>query len=223
MSASASGIDWPARRREMVERQLEARGIRDPRVLEAMRNIPRELFVPPENRHLSCEDEPLSIGYGQTISQPYMTALMVECLELKGTETVLEVGAGCGYHAAVLGALAARVIAVEIIPELAEMAKANLRRTGLDGNVLVFCGDASQGWPEYAPYDAISVAAAAPEAPEALLAQLKDPGIMVVPVGSPWEQELQVVTKSQGQIKVRPVTGCRFVPLRGKGGWESRY
>lgn len=223
MNASASDIDWPARRREMVARQLEARGIRDPRVLEAMRRIPRELFVPSESRHLSCEDEPLPIGYGQTISQPYITALMAECLELKGNETVLEVGAGCGYHAAVLGALAAQVIAVEIIPELAETAKANLRLTGLDGNVLVFCGDASQGWPEYAPYDAISVAAAAPEVPEALLAELKDPGKMVVPVGSSWEQDLQVVTKNQGQIMVRSVTGCRFVPLRGKGGWEWRY
>ena len=204
----------------MVSRQLEARGIRDPRVLEAIRNIPREQFIPEDHRHLGCEDDPVSIGFGQTISQPYMTALMAECLCLQGTETVLEVGAGCGYHAAVLGALAARVIAVEIIPDLTEMARRTLRETGLDRNILVVCGDGSRGWPDEAPYDAISVAAAAPDAPAEMVAQLKDPGILVIPVGSYWEQELRVITKRQGVTHSRLATHCRFVPLRGPGGWS---
>jgi len=203
----------------MIERQLEARGIHDPRVLRAMREIPRHEFVPPADRYLSYEDEPVAIGFGQTISQPYITALMAECLELRGAETVLEVGAGCGYHAAVLGALAARVISVEIIPGLAEMASGNLKRTGLNRNIEVVCGDGSTGWPGYAPYDAISVAAAAPEEPASLLEQLKDPGRMVIPVGPRWDQELRVITKSQGQIHTRLATYCRFVPLRGGEGW----
>jgi protein-L-isoaspartate(D-aspartate) O-methyltransferase len=184
-----------------------------------MRNVPREQFIPEEHRHLCCEDDPVSIGFGQTISQPYMTALMAECLCLQGTETVLDVGAGCGYHAAVLGALAARVIAVEIIPELAEMARRALHETGLDRNILVVCGDGSRGWPEQAPYDAISVAAAAPDAPAEMVAQLEDPGVLVIPVGSYWEQELRVITKSQGVTHSRLATYCRFVPLRGPGGW----
>ena len=185
-----------------------------------MRDIPRERFVPEECRHLSCDDEPVAIGFGQTISQPYITALMVECLALVGTETVLEVGAGCGYHAAVLGALAARVVAVEIVPELAQAARRNLEENGLDQNVLIVTGDASRGWPKYAPYDAISVAAAAPEPSPELLAQLKDPGTMVIPVGSLWEQELRVVTKREGAVHSRLATYCRFVPLRGGAGWE---
>ncbi len=213
----ASG--WIERREAMVARQIENRGIHDPRVLAAMRSIPRELFVPPENRHLSYGDEPVSIGYGQTISQPYITALMAECLELAGTETVLEVGAGCGYHAAVLGALAARVVTVEIVPELAEIARANLLAAGLGANVEAVCGDASLGWPEQAPYNAISVAAAAPEPPPQLLAQLTDPGTMVIPIGSYWEQELRVITKSLDKIHSRLATYCRLVPLRGPGGW----
>ena len=145
MSGPGTATDWELRRRDMVKRQIERRGILDPRVLKAMAEIPREWFVPEDGRHLSCSDEPVGIGFGQTISQPYITALMAECLRLKGTETVLEVGAGCGYHAAVLGALAARVIAVEIIPELAELARTNLRVTGLDGNIEVVHGDASRG------------------------------------------------------------------------------
>ena len=220
MSRPVATVDWVARRREMVERQIQARGIRDARVLQAMRDIPREKFIPEEYRHLSCDDEPVTIGFGQTISQPYITALMVECLALEGTETVLEIGAGCGYHAAVLGALAARVVAVEIVSDLAEMARKNLRENGLDRNIQVVTGDGSRGWPEAAPYDAISVAAAAPEPPPDLLAQLKDPGRMVIPVGSLWEQELRVITKRDGIIHSRLATYCRFVPLRGGAGWE---
>src|SRR5512138_3670300 len=213
-------IDWPSRRREMVARQIEARGIRNPRLLEAMRLIPRERFVPEQHRHLACDDEPVTIGFGQTISQPYIVALMVESLELEGNETVLEVGGGCGYHAAVLGALAARVISVEIIPELADMARQVLRETGLDRNVEMITGDASLGWPPEAPFDAISVAAAAPDLPAVLIMQLKDPGRLVVPVGSMYDQELRVVIKNEGTVNSRVVSYCRFVPLRGGAGWE---
>jgi protein-L-isoaspartate(D-aspartate) O-methyltransferase len=220
MSRPAAIVDWVSRRREMVDRQIQARGIRDLRILQAMRDIPREKFIPEEYRHMSCDDEPVAIGFGQTISQPYITALMVESLSLAGTETVLEVGAGCGYHAAVLGALAARVVAVEIVPELAEAARSHLRENELDRNILIVSGDGSRGWPVYAPYDAISVAAAAPGPSSELLAQLKDPGRMVIPVGSLWEQELRVITKQQGAVHSRLATYCRFVPLRGGAGWE---
>src|SRR5947209_10919009 len=175
----------------MVEAQLRKRGIADERVLRAMREIPREDFVPSELRVLSYRDDPIQIGYGQTISKPYMTALMAEVLELTGHETVLEVGTGCGYAAAVLGELAARVISVEIVPALVQMARANLRRTGRDGNIVVIQGDGSIGYAEQAPYDAISVAAGAPEIPASLLDQLRDPGRLVIPVGGREDQELR--------------------------------
>jgi protein-L-isoaspartate(D-aspartate) O-methyltransferase len=204
----------------MVETQLRRRGIHDERVLRAMREIPREEFVPVESRLMACQDEPLNIGSGQTISQPYMTALMAESLGLTGTESVLEVGAGSGYAAAVLGALAAHVVAVEIIPELAQLAFENLRRTGRDTNVTVVCGDGSLGYPEGAPFDAISVAAGAPEIPAALLEQLRDPGRLAIPVGDYGDQELRVVSKQHGRIDYRVAVLCRFVPLRGGKGWE---
>jgi protein-L-isoaspartate(D-aspartate) O-methyltransferase len=204
----------------MVDRQLRRRHIRDERVLRAMLEIPREEFVPAEVRLLACQDDPVDIGYRQTISQPYMTALMAECLELEGHETVLEVGAGCGYAAAVLGALAARVISVEIIPSLANMARENLRKTGRDRNVSVVLGDGSMGFPEMAPYDAISVAAGAPDIPPALLEELNDPGTLVIPVGERWDQELRVLRKEGGRIDSRVATTCRFVPLRGGEGWQ---
>jgi len=185
-----------------------------------MGRIPREEFVPPESRLQSYQDEPVSIGYGQTISQPYMTALMAELLELHGDETVLDVGAGSGYHAAVLGALAAQVVSVEIVPELAALAAANLARAGLGGNVTVICADGSHGYPERAPYDAISVAAGAPEVPSALVDQLRDPGRLVIPVGPLIDQELLVVEKRHGRVDTHVAAYCRFVPLRGGGGWQ---
>lgn len=211
--------DWPSARRNMVDRQLRKRGIRDPRVLEAMLRIPREEFVPPGSRACSYRDEPVPIGFGQTISQPYMIALMAELLELAGTETVLDVGAGSGYHAAVLGQLAARVISIEIVPALARQAEQNLARAGLGHNVTVVFGDGSLGWAAAAPYAAISVAAAAPTVPDALLAQLGDPGRLVIPVGDQRDQELRVVSKSGGVLSERIATFCRFVPLRGEGGF----
>jgi len=196
----------------MVERQLRARGISDARVLDAMAAIPREAFVPEQWRERAYADEPLAIGFGQTISQPYMVALMVQCLALDGTETVLEVAAGSGYHAAVLGALAARVIALELIPELAETARANLERAGCGGNITVMCRDGSLGCPEYAPFVAISVAAGAERAPTALVEQLAEGGRMVIPLGED-DQELRVLTKAGGEVRSRVAAYCRFVPL----------
>lgn len=204
----------------MVDTQLRRRGIRDQRVLAAMLEIPREQFVPLECRFTAYADEPLQIGHGQTISQPYMTALMAQELALQGGESVLEVGAGCGYAAAVLGALAARVITVEIIPGLAALAGINLERTGRAGNVRVVAGDGSWGMAAGGPYDAISVAAGAPGIPPALLDQLNDPGILVIPVGDFTDQELRVLRKRGGRVKQTVATLCRFVPLRGGEGWR---
>jgi protein-L-isoaspartate(D-aspartate) O-methyltransferase len=212
--------NWAQERREMVEKQLRRRGIRDERVLAAMGQIPREEFVPLESRFIAYQDAPVDIGDRQTISQPYMTALMAQELLLSGEETVLEVGAGCGYAAAVLGMLSTRVVTVEIVPRLAETARGNLRRTGRDSNVEVVLGDGGWGYEKAAPYDAISVAAAAPEIPTPLLDQLKEEGRMVIPVGSREDQELLVVTKREGRVESRSAAPCRFVLLRGGEGWN---
>lgn len=212
--------DLAEARREMVDQQLRRRGIRDVRVLDAMLRIPREAFLTEAATAQAYRDDPIYIGYGQTISQPYMTALMAETLELRGDESVLEVGAGSGYAAAVLGALARRVVSVEIVPELAAMARDHLHRAGLDGNVEVVAGDGSWGYEPMAPYDAISVAAGAPEIPRQLLEQLADGGRLVIPVGDQADQELRVVTKRGAHIESRVATFCRFVPLRGAEGWQ---
>jgi len=212
--------DWAAERKRMVDEQLRRRGIRDERVLAAMLEIPREEFVPIESRVLSYADDPVPIGFGQTISQPYMTALMAQSLELKGTETILDVGAGSGYGAAVLGILGARVISIELVPALAQFAMRNLRRTGRAGNVTVIVGDGSIGYAEAAPYDAITVGAGAPETPAALIGQLRDSGRLVIPVGTRKDQSLMIVTKKKGATDSRAVTQCRFVPLRGAEGWR---
>jgi protein-L-isoaspartate(D-aspartate) O-methyltransferase len=212
--------DWAEERALMVDTQLRRRGIRDERVLAAMGQIPREHFVPLEVRVYAYADEPLQIGDGQTISQPYMTALMAQELELRGWESVLEVGAGSGYAAAVMGALAAWVTTIEIIPGLAAMAENNLMRTGRAGNVRVIAGDGSHGAPESGPYDAISVAAGAPGIPASLIAQLNDGGTLVIPVGAMADQELRVVRRRGGRIEQSVSTLCRFVPLRGGEGWR---
>jgi len=212
--------DWATERKRMVDQQLRGRGIADERVLAAMLEIPREEFVPLESRVLSYADDPVPIGFGQTISQPYMTALMAESLKLKGTETILDVGAGSGYGAAVLGVLGARVISIELVEGLAQFARRNLQRTGRTGNVTVIVGDGSVGYAESAPYDAISVGAAAPETPAKLIDQLRDSGRLVIPVGTRKDQSLMVITKKKGGTNSRTVTQCRFVPLRGAGGWR---
>jgi protein-L-isoaspartate(D-aspartate) O-methyltransferase len=185
-----------------------------------MQAIPREEFVPLELRVLSYKDDPVSIGFGQTISQPYMAALMAQCLALRGTELVLDVGTGSGYSAALLGALAERVVSIELIEALARLARQNLKRTAWDRNVTVVSGDGSVGYRECGPYDAISVAAAAPDVPNALVEQLRDPGKMVIPIGSRMEQSLVIVTKRDGVVESRVETHCRFVPLLGSEGWR---
>ena len=206
----------------MVETQLSRRGIRDARVLDAMARIPRHEFIPEENREEAYADAPQPIGYGQTISQPYMVALMAELLELRGNEVVLDVGTGSGYAAAVFGALAREVISIERIPELAAIASENLRRTGLDRNITLISGDGSLGAPQYAPFDAIAVAAAAPGTPPALVSQLADrfegqrQGILVIPAGTREDQELLVVRKDNGAVTTRRFSACRFVPLLGR-------
>lgn len=212
--------DWAYERARMVEEQLRRRGLRDPRVLAAMGTIPREMFVPDEQRIASYSDQPLTIGYGQTISQPYMVALMAEVLELGPADRVLEIGAGCGYHAAVLATLAGHVYTVEVVPALAAQATLNLERVGLKDKVTVLTGDGSNGWPEFAPYDAISVAAGAPEVPETLAGQVVEGGRLVIPVGDTDYQELQLLTRRGGRVETRNVTACRFVLLRGKAGWR---
>ena len=205
----------------MVEKQLRGRGICDQRVLDAMLAIPREEFVAPMDRANAYNDNPLPIGHGQTITQPYMTALMAQCLELRGTEHVLDVGTGSGYHAAVLGALAQSVISIERIPELARQARQNLERASLGANITIVCGDGSLGYPPRCPYDAISVAAGSPATPPKLVEQLNDPGMLVIPIGTRAEQDLHVVRKERGKITTRVLSGCRFVPLLGSEGWPE--
>ncbi len=203
----------------MVEEQLRARGIRDHRVLAAMAKVPREAFVAPEDRATAYGDFPLPIGAGQTISQPFMVAAMLEVLELRSEDRVLEVGTGTGYEAAVLGELAAEVWTIERHVELADKAREILAQLGY-ANVHVVHGDGSRGVPEHAPFDKILVAAAAPKLPDALVEQLADGGRLVVPVGSRDEQQLQLVRKEGDQIAVSAHELCRFVPLIGEAGWQ---
>jgi protein-L-isoaspartate(D-aspartate) O-methyltransferase len=209
------------RLRDMVEYQLRARGIADERVLRAMATVPRHLFVPDTERDVAYADGPLPIGFGQTISQPYIVALMLEALELRGYETVLEVGAGSGYQAALLGRLVRKVYAVEIVPELADSASRALAGFGAS-NVEVVVGDGSVGLLEHAPYDAIVVAAGAPSVPEPLVEQLMVGGRLVVPVGSQFSQRLLRVRRLETGTAVDNLGWCVFVPLRGDAGWDRR-
>jgi protein-L-isoaspartate(D-aspartate) O-methyltransferase len=204
----------------MIDRQLRARDVADERVLEAMARVPRERFVPAELRARAYEDAALPIGHGQTISQPYMVARICEELGLRGSERVLDVGTGSGYQAAVLAELAREVHTIERIPELAEQARANLAAAGVE-NVTVHVGDGTLGLPEHAPFQAIAVAAAAPEPPPSLYDQLTVGGRLVVPVGCRSGQELLVVVRSpEGPAVLRSVP-CRFVPLVGEEGFRS--
>ena len=193
---------------DWVERQLHERGIRDTRVLDAMRAVPRESFVPVAARKRAYDDAALALGYGQTISQPYVVALICQALELEGDELVLDVGTGSGYQAAVLDELAGRVVSVERIPELAEVARRNLDATG-HGAVEVLLGDGSLGVSTRAPFAAIAVAAAAAELPRALLDQLAPSGRLVLPLGG----SLVRVTRTDGRVRVEPLAPVRFVPL----------
>jgi protein-L-isoaspartate(D-aspartate) O-methyltransferase len=209
---------YDARRRYMVESQLRARGIHDPRVLEAMVQVPRHEFVPAELRAQAYEDGPLSIGEGQTISQPLIIAISLQALALNGSESVLEVGTGSGYQTALLSVLTKYVYSVERHASLAGRAETTLAQLGFR-NVKVTVGDGSQGWKEYAPYDAILVSAAAPSVPRSLVEQLADPGRLVVPVGPTHTQELQLIRRQGSAITTYALEGCRFVPLIGAEGY----
>jgi protein-L-isoaspartate(D-aspartate) O-methyltransferase len=211
-------MDWESQRSLMVEMQLVARGISDAGVLSVMRKVPRHLFVATGLEARAYGDHALPIGEGQTISQPYMVALMTEELHLTGAERVLEIGTGSGYQTAVLSELAEQVFSVERMAPLAERARRLLEELGYS-NVAIRFGDGTIGWKEFEPYDRILVTAGAPEVPPSLVDQLADPGIMVVPVGSQGLQQLRVVTKSGGKIVKRDTGGCVFVPLVGKEGW----
>jgi protein-L-isoaspartate(D-aspartate) O-methyltransferase len=202
----------------MVDAQLRGRDVVDERVLDAMERVPRELFVPEKLRDRAYDDAALPIGDGQTISQPYMVARICEALSLTGVERVLDVGTGSGYQAAVLAELAAEVDTIERIPRLAERARANLEAAGY-GRVSVHVGDGSRGLPDRAPFDAIAVAAAAPELPRTLYEQLEPRGRLVVPVGRRGMQRLEVIVRSpEGPAVLRSVP-CRFVPLLGAEGF----
>jgi protein-L-isoaspartate(D-aspartate) O-methyltransferase len=204
-----------ARRARMVETQIVARGVRDPRVLEAMREVPRHLFVDASQRAEAYEDHPLPIPGHQTISQPYIVALMTELLDLQPGETVLEIGTGSGYQSAVLAKLAREVYSIEIVPELAREAAERLKRLGYI-NVIVREGDGYRGWPEHAPFDAIIVTAAPERIPEPLLDQLAPGGRMVIPVGG-FFQELKVFRKdANGKVSEKDVLPVRFVPMTGE-------
>jgi protein-L-isoaspartate(D-aspartate) O-methyltransferase len=199
------------RQMQMIETQMKARGIADPDVLAAIGRVPRELFVPPESRHLAYEDYPLPIGYGQTISQPYIVAYMTEALETSPDQTVLEIGTGSGYQAAVLAELVAQVYSIEIVPELGERARTALTEAGY-GNVEVRVGNGYLGWPEHAPFDRIIVTAAPPEIPPALVEQLAVGGRMVLPVGDAFQQ-IVIVTKTEDGTAVENTIPVRFVPM----------
>jgi protein-L-isoaspartate(D-aspartate) O-methyltransferase len=218
MSFAAAMKDLEAARAELLK-QLDTK-IRDKRVIAVMSRIPRELFIPAESRHLAYEDGPLPIGYEQTISQPYIIALMTEALELTGKEKVLEVGTGSGYQTAILAALVNSVISVERVPELAEAARQVLDILKIK-NVSIHIAEEILGWQKESPYDAIMVTASAPDIPNDLLDQLKTGGKMVIPVGPRYTQGLYKITKGKDKNRVQNLGGCRFVSLIGKGAWKK--
>jgi len=209
---------WSEARRRMIDEQLRSRGIRDERVLAAMGEVPRHLFVPPENQAAAYADTPLPIGHGQTISQPYIVGFMTEALQVEPSHKVLEIGTGSGYQAAILGKLAGEVYTIELVPDLAERARAALAEQGFD-NVHVRAGDGYQGWPEHAPFDRIMVTAAPEEVPQALVDQLAPGGRMVVPVGPQFgDQELRILTKTPDGVMTERSLPVRFVPMIRKRG-----
>ena len=221
MEGTGSSEEYYTReRKRMVREQLIGRGIHDHRVLEAMQQVPRHLFVPYEHRHLAYGDGPLPIGNGQTISQPYIVARMTELLHLQGDERVLEVGTGSGYQAAILCWLAREVHTIERFADLGHQAEEVIRQMGFE-NIHVHIGDGSLGWTPYAPYDAIIVTAAAPQAPRPLLDQLTEGGRMVVPVGSISSQFLEMWERIDDEFHYERVLPVAFVPLLGHFGWNQ--
>jgi protein-L-isoaspartate(D-aspartate) O-methyltransferase len=206
-------------REKMISEQIRKRGLNNPRLLEAFRAVPRHQFVPGELARDAYSDYPLQIGFDQTISQPYIVALMTNLLQLEGRENVLEVGTGSGYQAAILGRLASIIHSVELLPELATSAAALLSLLGYN-NVFVHQGDGSLGWPANAPYDAILVTAAAPIPPQPLFDQLAEGGRLVIPIGERREQELQVWRLENGRLDYETIIPVVFVPLKGQYGWK---
>lgn len=215
-SIGESETAFAQKRAQMVEDQLKARGIKDPRVIQAMLTVKRHLFVPTHSRNQAYEDYPLPIGEGQTISQPYVVALMTELLALKGRERILEIGTGSGYQAAILAELAKEVYTIELLAPLARQAEKLLKELDYK-NIQVKSGDGFLGWPEFAPFDGIIVTCAPEKIPEPLLAQLAENGRLVIPVGT-YVQELKLVRKRKGRTTVTDIVPVRFVPmLREKG------
>lgn len=214
--------DFAAEREAMIERQIEARGIHEPTILEAFRAVPREAFLAPEYADLAYGDHPLPIEAGQTISQPYIVALMIQAAQIRPGDRVLEVGAGSGYAAAVMSRIAGEVIAIERQGELVEVAAERMRRLGFD-NVRIVEADGTRGWAPEAPYDAIVAAASGSHVPKSWIEQLADGGRIVMPVGEPgWIQKLVKVTKGPaGQLITEDLGGVRFVPLIGEEGWSD--
>jgi protein-L-isoaspartate(D-aspartate) O-methyltransferase len=211
-------MDYEAARARLI-RQLSTE-IKDKRVLAAMSRIPRELFVPEKNRHLAYEDRPLPIGWEQTISQPYIIALMTEALELIGDEKVLEIGTGSGYQTAILAELVLNVVTVERVPSLAKAARTVLDNLGYH-NIEIHLAEETLGWKRGAPYNAIMVTAGAPSVPDDLVSQLVIGGRMIIPVGSRYMQELCKVTRRKDRNVIKNLGGCRFVSLIGKNAWEN--
>lgn len=207
-------------RSRMVEHQIRSRGITNPRVLEAMRNIPRHFFIPAPYDKSAYEDAPLPIGNGQTISQPYIVALMTELLDPYPEDRVLEIGAGSGYQAAILSMLVQHVTTIERIPAVAELARKNLEKLGLK-DIDIIVGDGTRGYPEHAPFDGIIITAATPEIPQPLIDQLTVGGILVAPVGGREIQELITLSRNESGIVRSSHGGVRFVPLIGEYGWEE--
>jgi len=212
--------DWESERLAMIEAQLKKRGISDERVLQTMGKVPRHLFVPQDSLASAYADSPLTIGEGQTVSQPYMVALMTQCLKLKGDEKVLEIGTGSGYQSAVLMELADSLYTIERIPGLAEKAKKTLLAVGYS-QFHIKIADGTKGWHEEAPFDGIIVTAGAPDIPETLVNQLSEGGRLVIPVGTRFSQELYICIKEKGKCIKEKNTMCVFVPLIGKYGWEG--
>lgn len=220
MPSGPKGDSFAAQREEMVDSQLRQRGIKDPRVLDAMARVPREQFVAEQYRTQAYEDHPIQIGEGQTISQPFIVARMLEALELKQSDLVLEIGTGSGYQTALLAEMARFVFSVERHEVLARAAEMILARLGYI-NTKVSVGDGSEGMPDKAPFDVIVVSAAAPQIPSSLNEQLRESGRMIIPVGRPQYQELQLVHKRDGRAEITRLEGCRFVPLIGHHGYVS--
>jgi protein-L-isoaspartate(D-aspartate) O-methyltransferase len=214
--------DYAAEREAMIERHLVKRGIREQTIVEAFRQVPREAFIGPEYAHLAYGDHPLPIEAGQTISQPYIVALMIQAAEIGERDVVLEVGAGSGYAAAVIGRIAAKVVGIERQHDLVQVAAERLRRLGFD-NIEIVEGDGTKGCPDQAPFDAILAAASGSHVPRPLVEQLAPGGRLVMPIGDPgWVQELVKVTKQDdGILKQENLGGVRFVPLIGEEGWKD--